>query len=620
MRSTWPPGRLRTAVPCLAAVAVVAFAAGAAAQELPVYRGTETVVTASRTAQPLADTLRPVVVITARDIEQSGQLTLPAVLQQFGGVEIASNGGPGGAASVFMRGANSAHTLVLVDGIRLGSATAGTTAFENIPLAQIERIEIVSGPGSSLYGSDAIGGVIQIFTKSGRHSPGITAQAGYGSDATRSLRASANGSAGDTELTVSAGHFATDGFSAARPTLAYGGYNPDDDAYRNTSFSGKLVHRLDPRNDIGASVMHSRGTAHFDGGPGSDDRTEQSLTSASVHSRNQLTESWESLLRVGTGRDDNESLETAFPGRFTTRQNQATWQNTLRVGAHTAIAGLEYLAQEVDSSTPYEVSRRTVRSAYAGLTGNWGDHALQANVRRDDNSQFGTPGTGSVAYAYRLSPATRLRAAWGRAFHAPSFNDLYYPGFGNPALKPERSRSGEAGLEWSGQEQRLVVTAFDNRISGLIVFTFNPVDFGYLPENVAEARIKGVEMSWEGRFFDTRVRARATLQDPASQGGYQLQRRAKQFGSLSATRAIGGWTAGCEVVASGVRFDSSDESPESRMAGYAVANLTLSRPIAADWRIEARWNNVFDKDYELAKGYNTPRSNVFVGMTWTPSR
>jgi vitamin B12 transporter len=620
MRFVPVTGRLRSA-PAILTIAALAPLDGALAQEPPVTRGSETVVTAGRIVQPLADTLRPVVVIHARDIEQSGQLTLPEVLQQFGGVEIASNGGAGGAASVFMRGANSAHTLVLVDGIRLGSATTGTTAFENIPLAQIERIEIVSGPASSLYGSDAIGGVIQIFTKSGRYSPGATVQAGIGGDATRSLRASASGTAGGTELTVSAGYLATDGFSAGRPTLPFGGYNPDDDPYRNSSFSAKVAHRPDPRHELGASVMHSRGTAHFDSGPGTDDRTEQSLTSAAVHSRNQFTAGWESLLRVGTGRDDSESLETAFPGRFTTRQNQASWQNTLRLGDHSAIAGIEYLAQEVEASTPYDVTRRTVRSAFAGFTGNWGDHALQADVRRDDNSQFGTPGTGSVAYGYRVSPDLRLRAAWGKAFHAPSFNDLYYPGFGNPALAPERSRSGEAGLEWSAAGQRFVATAFDNRISDLIVFVFDPADYSYLPQNIAEARIKGLEMSWEGRLLDSRIRARATWQDPKSRdGGYQLQRRAKQFGSVTASRAFDGWTAGVEVVGSGARYDSSDESADSRMAGYAVANLTLSRALADGWRLEARWNNVFDRDYELAKGYATPGSNLFVAVSWTPSR
>jgi vitamin B12 transporter len=592
----------------------------ATAQDLPVFRGSETVVTAGRLAQPLADVLRPVVVITAADIEQAGQRTLPEILQQYGGVEVASNGGPGSAASVFIRGANSAHTLVLVDGVRIGSATSGTTAFENLPLAQIERIEIVSGPASGLYGADAIGGVVQVFTKSGRHSPGVAAQAGYGTDATRSVRASVSSMAGDTGLTVSAGGFATDGYSATRPTVAFGGYNADDDGYRNASASAKLSHRFDARNEAGAALMHSRGTAAFDSGPGSNDRTEQTLTSASLHSRNQVAEAWESLLRVGTGRDDNESLETAFPGRFTTRQNQATWQNTVRVGAQSVIAGLEYLAQEVDATTPYAVTRRTVRSAFAGFTGTWGDHALQANVRRDDNSQFGAPTTGSVSYGYRLSPALRLRAAWGKAFHAPSFNDLYYPGFGNPLLQPERSRSGEAGVEWSAQGQRFAATAFDNRISDLIVFVFDPADFTYLPANVAQARIRGLEISGEGRVLGTRLRARATFQDPASKAeGYQLPRRARQYGSASASRAYGAWTAGAEVVASGARFDSAGEDPGTRMAGYAVFNLSLARAIAGDWRVEARWNNVGNKDYELAKGYNTPGSSLFVGVAWTPS-
>ncbi len=410
-------------------------------QQPPVFIGNETVVTAGRIEQRLADTLGSVTVITARDIEQASQLTLAQVLQQFGGIEMAANGGQGNAASVFIRGTNSSHALVLVDGIRLGSATSGSTAFENIPIDQIERIEIVAGPVSGLYGSDAIGGVIQIFTKSGRYSPGITAAAGYGTYNTRSARASVASKAGDTDFTLAASYFETEGFSATLPSVSFGRYNPDDDGYRNTSFSGKVSHRFDPRNELGASVFRSQGLAHFDNGPTTDNRTDQTLTTYSVYSRNQLTQSWESLVRLGSGRDDSASLGGATVSEFRTDQDQATWQNTVRLGTTSLIAGVEYLGQKIDTTTAFAIDKRTIRSAFAGFSGDYGSHGLQANVRRDDNSQFGGPTTGSVAYGYRFTPEVKVRAAYGTAFHAPTFNDLYFPGFGNADLQPERSRN-----------------------------------------------------------------------------------------------------------------------------------------------------------------------------------
>jgi len=590
----------------------------AASQSPPVYQGAETVVTAGRLEQRLVDSLRSVVVVTARDIESSGQLSLAQVLQQFGGVETATSGGIGSATSIFLRGSNSSHALVLVDGVRVSSATLGTTAIENIPLAQIERIEIVSGPASGLYGSDAIGGVIQIFTKGSRKSSDASVLAGIGTDNTRTLRAHLGGAEGDTSYSLAAGYFETDGHDATRPTISFDRHNPDDDGYRNTNVSAKLSHRFGERHEIGAAVLHSDGRTKFDNGLATDDRTEQALTTVSAFSRNRLTDRWESIVRLARGRDDSDSIGS-FPDRFRTDQDQALWQNTFRFEGQSIVAGLEYLGQEVDATTAYEGTKRTVRSAFAGYVGEFGGHALEASLRRDDNSQFGSPTTGSIAYGYQLAKGARLRALYGEGFHAPSFNDLYYPGFGNPDLKPEQSKSAEIGLQLEGAGQRLSATAFDNRIEDLIVFFFDPDTQFFGPANLAKARIRGVDLAWEGRLADIRLRAKGTFQDPVSDDtGKQLPRRAKQFGSFLASRSIGAWTLGAEVVASAHRFETADESPSARMAGYAIANLTASWAFAQGWQADLRWNNVADKGYEQVQGYRTPGSNVFLSLKWTP--
>ncbi|HYC38704.1 MAG TPA: TonB-dependent receptor [Usitatibacter sp.] len=602
----------------LGASCALAFSFPLSAQQ-PVFPGGETIVTATRLAQPLAEALRNVTIITAEEIERSGQLTLAQVLQQLGGLEMVSNGGHGNAASILMRGSNAAHTLVLVDGIRLQSATVGTTAFENIPLSQVERIEIVPGPVSSLYGSDAIGGVIQVFTKGGA-GPRASVTASVGTQATRALKASASTTFGDTDVALSAGAFRTDNFNVTRPTISFGRFNPDIDPYRNDNFSAKVAHRPAPGHELGASAFFSDGEASFDNGPIGDHRTEQKLSVYSAYSRNRFLPTWESLVRVGASRDDSSSLGDPFPADFRTDQVQATWQNTFTLAEHTkVVGGYEHLVQKVDTSTPYDVTRRTIRAFFAGVNGEYGAHAVQASLRRDDNSQFGSPTTGSVAYGFDLTPAWRLRGSYGTAFHAPSFNDLYFPGFGNAGLVPERSRNREVGIDWHAAGHRFAATYFDNRIRDLIVFVFDTQTFEGRPENVDRARIRGTELSYNGAIGATRLRAKLTLQDPESEStGLLLQRRARRHGSVAASHGLGAWRVGAEVVASGERFDSPDESPASRLAGYALVNLSVGRDFGREWAVDLRWNNVADRDYELIQGFNTPGSNVLLSVRWTP--
>ncbi|HET7197582.1 MAG TPA: TonB-dependent receptor [Burkholderiales bacterium] len=587
----------------LSGVLAASLAAAAFAQDDAV------VVTATRFPQQRSQTLQPVTVITAEDIAESGQQTLLEVLQSLGGVEVASNGGFGQPSSVFMRGANAGHTLVLVDGMRMGSATTGATALENIPLSQIERIEVVPGELSSLYGSEAIGGVIQIFTRGAVHGPAASASAGIGSFDTSSMTGGLQRQLGDTTFSVSAGYFDTAGFDATKPAAF--GHNADRDPYRNGSVSAKLANQWRGGHEIGATVFRSEGTTHFDSGPASDDVNAQTLSSYSLYSRDQLTGSWRSLVRAGESTDDS-TVQGAFPGFFTTRQPQLTWQNDIVVGPGTAIAGVEYLAQHVASDTAYTKTYRDVRAAFAGYTGTSGRHSWQANLRQDDNSQFGSHTTGLAGYAFALTPALRARAALATAFKAPTFNDLYFPGFSNPDLRPERSRSREIGLNYQSAAQRLSATYFDNRISELIV-----LDPTFTPQNLARARITGTELAYELFAGPWHARARATFQDPVDdEAGTLLPRRARQHASLALARAAGRWKLGGELVANGARFDQAGEDPATRMHGYALVNLTASYALSRALSLRARWNNVFDRDYELVQNFNTPRSNVFVALRY----
>jgi vitamin B12 transporter len=571
------------------------------------------VVTAARVPQRASDALQAVTTISAGDIERAGQQTLVELLQARGGVEIGSTGGPGQPTSVFVRGANSSHTLVLVDGLRVNSATAGTTAFENIPLAQIDHIEIVAGPLSSLYGSDAVGGVIQIFTKRGSSTSGGSVYAGVGTYNTQLVNAALNANKDGTDLFLSAGYTNSGSFDATKPTIPFDQHNPDKDSYHNANFSGRLAHRFDADNELGIEGLYSDGHTDFDSSATSDDVNHQTLSTYSLYSRNQINAVWNSLVRVGVGEDDSH-ISGAFPGKFRTNQNQATWQNTFNLWGGSLIAGLEYLDQRVASDTAYTVSSRNIASAFAGYQGNFGNQGIQLNVRQDDNNQFGDHTTGSAGYGYRIGDRWRLRASIGNAFHAPTFNDLYYPGFGNPNLQAERSRSGEAGVDYDYAGQRITATYFENRISNLIAFD----SATFLPENVAEARIRGAELAYVGSLWDTRISARGTFQNPIDLAtGQQLPRRAKQFGGVAISRNWDAWQFGAEVIASGARFDATGGDPASRMGGYTFLNLYVTRSVASQWSVELRWNNVTNKDYELAQFYNTPGSNVLVSVRWT---
>lgn len=577
------------------------------------------VVTATRIPQQNSHATQAATVITAEDIERGGYRDVTEVLQALGGVEITTSGGAGQPSAVFMRGAEGRHTLVLVDGLRIGSATAGGTAFEHLALSQIERIEVVRGPLSGVYGPDAIGGAIQIFTRSA--ASGSRVRAGLGTYRTRDAAMSLGRTVGDTEFAVSASALDTLSFDANKPTTPFAQHNPDTDAYRNRSLSAKVTHHFSESHEAGFTGFMNEGAAHFDAGAATDDVNRQTVQGFALHSRNRITDRWTSLVRVGTTRDTSASVG-AFPGYFTTDQHQLTWQNTVDMAGGTLLGGLEYLDQRVSSNTIFKSTSRRVSSAFGGYQGAWGSHGVQLNVRTDENSQFGTRNTGNAGYSYRLTDLVRVRAAVGTAFKAPTFNDLYFPDtppffFSNPNLRPERSRSREAGMDLSHAAHRLSVTAFQNRIADLITVVTDPVTFVSTTQNLTSVIIEGAEFEhrWQGSQYEARTRV--TLQSPRDEAtGAQLRRRAREFGSFRVQRKLGAWRWSSEIVGSGERFDSTTEARNTRLNGYALVNLAGEYAFARDWSVGARWNNVFDRKYEHVQFFNTPRSNLYLWLAW----
>lgn len=580
------------------------------------------VVTASRLKQPLTDTIAHTTVITRKEIRESQAVDLPTLLQREAGVEFVQNGGIGTSSSIFLRGADSQQVLVLIDGVRVGSATLGTTAIENLTLDQIERVEIVRGNVSALYGANAIGGVIQIFTKHGHGLPHGEAQVMVGSHNTERVSASYGGSVNETSFHIGVSQFDTAGFSAIDPRLAPKA-NPDNDGYRNQSFSGQLTHRIAVGQEIGLRAFQSNGTVNFDnayGKPTDINYLDSSTATYSVYSTNQFSSFWTSHITLADGIDKSHSHTNSLPAtRFDTNDGQLLWQNDFKIAPdHVVTAGAERRRERIDSTTNYTYTARDVKSYMLAYSGRIGPHQLQASTRQDDYSDFGNADTWLVGYGYDVTAHWKVTAMRSSAFRAPTFNELFYPGFGNPQLQPEKTYSSEAGLQYAVENHVLRATAFRTQYQNLIQTVLAVPPFTYQAENVGRARVEGTELSYSGRFSGWNVRASMTVQQPRdSITGAQLRRQATRFGNLAVTNLFYGWRLGGELRVASSRPDNDIVTGAPvKLGGYGVINFTARRRLTRNVQLGAKLENAFNKYYQLAHGYNVPGRALFVTLSW----
>lgn len=588
------------------------------------------VVTPTRTAQKAGKTIADTTVITADDIRKAHAPDVPTLLRDVAGVEISQPGGVGKGASIFMRGANANQVLVLVDGVRMNSATLGTTAIDQLMTSQIDHIEVVRGNVSSVYGSEAIGGVIQIFTKHGHGAPAANASVGMGSLGTRQASAGFGGVKGDTDFNVQVSAYKTDGVSALNPAI-FPGANPDSDGYRNNSVSANVGHAFSADHRISASLFGSNGNIQYDsafGAPSDVNMSREQMWKASLASDDQINETWHSRVQLANGVDQYRDFLNGAPvpwgSLYQTTSNQLGWQNTLRVSEHNQLLlGAESLRQHISTDvTPgYAVNSRTVNSFYAGYTGQFDAHQLQVNLRQDRNSQYGNVNTWLLGYGYAITDAWRATASYSTAFKAPTFNDLYYPG-GNPALAPERSRNMEAGLHYHKDAQQVDLVYFDNRITDLINWVPSPVTGLWHPLNIGQARINGAEAMYAGKFGDTGVKAGLTAENPRDANtGVQLDRRARVHSSLGVTRRIGDAELGGEWLHSGPRRDTYTDpatfaTVSTTLASYNVFNLTAGYALSKTTRLEMRADNLTNQNDTTAYGYNYLGRRFFVSVNY----
>lgn len=575
-------------------------------------------ITATRTSQDTG--LAATTLISRNDIERLQLRSVGEALRGLAGVNLANNGGRGKNTAVFLRGTESDHVLVLIDGIRAGSATSGTTAFEYLPIDEIESIEVIRGPRSSLYGSEALGGVIHIHTRRGADVPVRPAfSAGIGSHDHYQYSAGVSGEYQDSWYSVNLSHEETDGFNACDGHLTYGCFTnePDADGFRNEAGSIRLGHKFADILSLQGHALYSNGDNHYDG----NFVNQTDFVQQVVGGEARLTPSdiWTLTLQGGESRDRSlNRLNGIEQSSFNTRRLSWSAQNDVTLFDHHVISlGYDYLNDNIDSSLSFAVTSRDNHAVYSQYQGKFGDHQLLAGFREDFNQQFGNASTWNAGWGYAFDNGLSVSASYGTAFKAPTFNELYFPGFGSPDLRPERSRSVEIGARGQHSAFNWSISAFLTYIDSLIAYDSDLM----APRNLDKARIKGLELTADTRLYDFDIQANLSLLDPENRAagadrGKLLPRRAQQVFRLDVDKRIGDFGLGGSILVEGRRFDNISNS--RRIGGFATLDLRAEYHLFDQIRLQAKVNNILDKRYQTAAGYNQDRLNFFFSIQYTP--
>ena len=554
------------------------------------------VVTATLAPRTADETLASVTVLDEASLRRQDPTSITDMLRGQPGVDVTSNGSYGKNSSVYLRGTGNESTALMIDGIRLRSATAGGAAWHYLEPRMFERAEIVRGPRGSLYGADAVGGVVQLFTheaEDGGPHPRIAA--GGGSFNTQRYSAGLSGSSGGTRYSFSGSHFSTDG----TPVRRDGG----DKGYDNTSALARLAHTFEGGAEVGVLALRARGSNEYDGGEM--DFVQQV---AGVYGELPVTENWRSRLTLSESRDelDNHAQATQWEPAGTsvidTRSQTARWQNTLSLGFHELVAGAEYSEDKVSGTTDFDVDSRDNMAVFAQGLLDLAPFAVQASLRYDDNEAYGDEVTGSLALGYDLDGSHTLRASYGTAFRAPTFNDLYWPNSGNPQLDPETSETVEVGVRGQYRDWYWDLAAYQTDLDDMIAWA--PTESGlWAPQNIAEARIRGVELSGGAEIDDWTLAAALNWSDPENRSGLnagnRIQRRASQSARFDVDRELGEWSLGGSWVLQGHRYN--DAANENRIGGFGLVNLRAGWQFAPLWTARLTVENALDKEYATAR-------------------
>lgn len=561
------------------------------------------VVTATRTHSTEGETLAAVTVISREEIERAQATDVGELLSTVAGIDVARSGGPGAQTSVFIRGGESDHTLVLIDGVRMNASTGGGGAIQNIAPGMIERIEIVKGPRATLYGSDAIGGVVNIITRAGANGADVSLRGG--SYDTREITGNVSYNQKGNSVSLYAQHTATDGM----PTYDTGG---PDRPFRQTTVNLKGGTHAGPV-ELSARIWHVQGNSGYMGSCG----PTFSPCPQSQNFRNQVleanaefkpTSAWDSTFSISRMIDDIDQVESS--DFVKTTRPQLDWHNVINVGQANRVSfgltGARETADVLSFGTPINNSEN-LYTVFVQDELNAGDHHGLVAGSFGHYGSFGSHASWNAEYGYDLFKATRLIASAGSGFRAPSASDRF--GFGgNPDLKPEEARTYELGLKQGiGKYQAVDLRLFRNDVDNLINLVCD-ASFNCLAVNVDHFRNQGVELSYNLEVTSWSARVTAISQSPINRATDQpLVRRPKQSIKGQLTRYFGKSYVGVEATGTSKAADVGGTD-----GGYTLVALSGGLQLNDHFSLQARVDNLLGKQYETALGYRQPRANGYV--------
>lgn len=599
--------------------------------DIPELTLPEEVITATRTPTLKTNLIAHTTVIDEDDLQRYRGKTVLDVVRNQAGFSIKQSGGDGALSNFYLRGFDSKQILVLIDGIRYSSVSAGGAALHLIPVDQIDRIEILQGAsGASLYGSDAMGGVIQIFTKgqNATHS-NVALTLGTGSEDSYKAQVTGQYVNNGTTFSLSAGHEKTDGIDATLPTAAYNIHHPDKDGFKSTNYSLVAKHKINDQLNIGVTGLYAQSTTHYDSSF-FDLATSQSLPYQNTYAdqKNAATNAFinyqldnlTAQLKYGQSFDKSMAYDGSTPNgtRFDTQQQQANLQLGYQLPIGQLIGGAEWLKQSLKSTSQYSQKDVTINSGFVGYQLNQPKYDLQAHVRYDDNSEYGHKTTYHIGTAYRVLPTTRIGASYATAFRAPTFNDAYYKSDyfnGNPKLKPETSKNSEIFIEnqqnLGSFKQKTRMMGYHSKLADGILIT----DDYTTMQNIDRAKITGVSLTSDWKKENVLFGLNYDHQKAKNENtGKTLPYRAENKGLAYIGYQQPKFDIRAEVEHVGERF--ADGNNTKTLDNYTLLNLTGNYYLSPTLSINSQINNLTSEDYQSAEGYRQKGINSFISMTY----
>lgn len=583
----------------------------------------QTLITGNRQVEARSDSASANSVFTRDDIDRLQPTSLTDLLSRVPGVQVARSGGRGGLPGIYIRGTKSAQSLVLVDGQRMANATSADSNLQYLNIDQIERVEVLRGSRSVIYGSDAIGGVIQIFTRRGTaQAPQLRLHSAVGSYGSTLNSLGISGGDAHTRYNLSGSLENTAGIN--RTTVSYPVDN-DHDAYRNKSVSLNLSHNVTDTVEVGVSAIKNTGKTELDAMYGQKGYSDFDISSVGGFIDAHINDRWNSRIELGHSENREKTRDKLSPDlyAFNTYRDSLNWQNNLTLNdQHSLIVGADSYEDRVRSSTVFDEDSRWNRAAFVQHRFHGDYFSTELGVRHDQNQQFGSHNTWSASLSVPLNVDNEVLLSYSEGFRAPTFNDLYYPQFGNPALKPEYSKSYE--LQWRSQmtdSSRLETSIYRTDIRDAIV-----ADANFIQQNIGAARITGFESALHQEWFGWQSRLGVAMIDPRDRDtGHTLSRRARRTLSLDVDRQFDRLGVGASWQAVSNSFNDDDN--KQPIGGYGLLGLRGNWMASSEVRLDLKVDNLLDKSFTRALysydgnyyGYREERRSVQLAVTWTPT-